>query len=72
MKNITDTKLIRSMARQPVNDMNIKDDYINLVTVARLSSEKGLDVAINICSKLVRQNYKINWFVVGDGPEKVH
>lgn len=40
------------------------NEYINIVTVSRLSFEKGIDIAINVISK-----YKnIKYYVIGDGP----
>lgn len=42
--------------------------YINLVSVARLSSEKGIDRAIDALFNVHRDD--IRYYIVGDGPQK--
>lgn len=44
--------------------------YTNIITVARLSHEKGLDLAVKSCKLLLEKGYKIKWYVLGDGNEK--
>ncbi len=39
-----------------------------ILTIARLDHPKGLDVAVEICKKLIDSGYKIKWFICGDGP----
>lgn len=39
-----------------------------IFTCARLSSEKGIDLALRACSLLVKKQYCITWYVAGDGP----
>jgi glycosyltransferase involved in cell wall biosynthesis len=40
---------------------------LNIVTVARLSPEKGILRGIDVLTRLVNENYKIYWHIVGDG-----
>ena len=41
----------------------------NIVTVGRVSEEKGIDIAIRCCEKLVQAGYQdILWWIIGDGP----
>lgn len=69
--NIVSPKLINELSNRDVNnDFIIQDGYTNIITVARLSHEKGIDIAINSCKKLIDQGYKIRWYVLGGGPEK--
>ena len=69
--NIVSPKLIAELSNMEINtDFIIEDDYINIVTVARLSYEKGIDLAINACKLLIDRGYKVRWYVLGDGPEK--
>lgn len=42
-------------------------NYKNIVTVGRISSEKGQDMIPAITRKLLDQGWKIRWYVVGDG-----
>lgn len=44
------------------------DNCINLLSVARLSSEKGIDKAIDALYATGRSD--INYYIVGDGPQK--
>ncbi len=41
-----------------------------LVTVGRISPEKGIDMIPDIVEILVSKGYQIHWFIVGDGPER--
>lgn len=40
---------------------------LKILTVGRLEEQKGYDIAIEVCRKLVEQNLEIEWFVLGDG-----
>lgn len=52
-------------------DNNIfKDNEINLVQVSRLVEQKAVDRLIKVHSKLIKEGYKHNIFVIGDGPLK--
>ena len=44
-------------------------DYkgIKIVTVGRLSKEKGQDIAIKALSKLRKDGYDVRWYCIGDG-----
>lgn len=44
------------------------DNYINLVSVARLSGEKGIDRAIEALHNSNRSN--LRYYIVGDGPQR--
>lgn len=43
----------------------------NIVTVGRLAKQKGLHLAIRSCKKILDKGYKIKWYVVGEGSERV-
>lgn len=49
--------------------MKVKFDKesINIVTVGRLTREKGADLAVETCYQLVKQGYHIHWYWIGDG-----
>lgn len=69
--NIVSPKLINELSNRGIgNDFIVQDGYTNIITVARLSHEKGIDLAINACKKLIDYGYKIKWYVLGGGPEK--
>jgi colanic acid/amylovoran biosynthesis glycosyltransferase len=43
-----------------------------MVCIARLERKKGLDVAIETCTKLKERNVDFSFQVIGDGPEREH
>ncbi|MCQ6275292.1 glycosyltransferase [Bacillus sp. V3B] len=69
--NIVSPTLIHKLS-----DSSIKDSFcteqneIILMTIARLSHEKGLDIAIRSCEQLVDKGYNIKWHVIGEGNER--
>lgn len=64
--NIIQNNVIQEMSMEQVNfDKNYKG--IKIVTVGRLSKEKGQDMAIQVLSKLKQDGYKVRWYCVGEG-----
>nr|WP_209480617.1 glycosyltransferase [Virgibacillus litoralis] len=64
--NIIQNKVIHEMSMEHVNfDKNYKG--IKIVTVGRLSKEKGQDMAIQVLSKLKQDGYKVRWYCIGEG-----
>ena len=43
---------------------------INFVTVTRLVEQKAIDRLIKVHQKLIEENLKHNFYVIGDGPQK--
>lgn len=69
--NIISPKLIKELSLDSKEVKTIyKDDIINILTVARLSYEKGVDNAIKACKELLERGININWYIIGDGPER--
>lgn len=65
LKNFCDPDII-PMSEE---DVQIYDkDYINIVSVARLSVEKGIDRAIDAIYSTRRSD--LRYYIVGDGPQK--
>jgi glycosyltransferase involved in cell wall biosynthesis len=46
-----------------------KDDFkgIRILTVGRLTKEKGQDLTIHVLAKLKRDGYNVRWYCIGDG-----
>lgn len=42
-------------------------NYINLLTVGRVSSEKGQDMIPAITRKLIDLGHRVRWYIIGDG-----
>lgn len=50
--------------------ISFSKETFNIVTVARLMKEKGIDRLIRVHEKLIKEGLNHNIYVVGDGPEK--
>jgi glycosyltransferase involved in cell wall biosynthesis len=48
--------------------INVRENRI--VTIARISSEKGIDVLVQACAFLKEKEIQYECFIAGDGPEK--
>ena len=67
MHNIVSPSVINEMAKEKIEMNNAE---INLATVGRLNYQKGYDMAIEACKKLVEKGYDIRWNVLGEGEER--
>ena len=68
LRNFHDFDLISKMANENPVDYPHKH---TLVTVARLSEEKGLLQGVEIINNIRKDGYDIGWYIVGAGPLKV-
>ncbi|WP_143160516.1 glycosyltransferase [Clostridium grantii] len=67
--NIVSSNLINGMSQKSVEfDKDFKG--IKIITVGRLSLEKGQDLAIKVLSKLRKDRYNVRWYCVGDGNDR--
>lgn len=66
--NIVSPSLIKKMSLEHV-PLGQSEDF-NIVSVARLNTQKGLDMAILACKLLVDKGYRIKWYVIGEGEER--
>lgn len=67
MYNVVSASMLEKLAQAP---LDIKHDGPLLVSVGRLHPQKGFDVAIVACKKLVDAGFNIKWIVLGEGPER--
>lgn len=66
--DINDYDLIYKLSK--VGDNPFKDDkkkMIKLLTVGRLTNQKGYDIALEACKILKKRNVNFKWFVLGKG-----
>ncbi|TQS74127.1 glycosyltransferase [Ornithinibacillus gellani] len=70
MENISSPHLVRQQAMEPLDERMQRDKRFKLVTVARLSYAKGIDVAVEAMRLLVDEGYDISWYVIGYGGEE--
>lgn len=47
-------------------------DNLNILTVARFSFDKGIDIAIESAGILKRMNLDFNWYFIGSGTERLN
>ena len=66
MTNIIDIDKIKKLSR---SGQGFQDDYkgIRILTVGRLTIEKGYKLVLEVAKKLFENNYKFKWYIVGDG-----
>jgi glycosyltransferase involved in cell wall biosynthesis len=69
VRNCHDFDAIRMLANQSPVDMD--SQYVNIVTVARLSKEKGVLRAIEAIASLGDMKEKIRYFIVGAGSQQL-
>jgi glycosyltransferase involved in cell wall biosynthesis len=65
--NILLPSLINKLSQIIIEDDFFKYDGIKLLTIARLSKEKGIDLAIQTCREFLKYNNNFKWYVIGDG-----
>nr|WP_223879948.1 glycosyltransferase [Paenibacillus spiritus] len=71
MENLCSPDSIRKLAAEPVPNPVREDAGFKLVTVGRLSSAKGIDLAVEALRLLRSRGYDdIRWYVVGYGGEE--
>lgn len=51
-------------------DVEYNNSQINVVTVGRVSKEKGQDLIPSVTKILIEKGYNIHWYIVGDGPDR--
>ena len=67
--NIMSPELVVKMADE---GSGFDDDFngMRILTVGRLSKEKGQDLTIPVLAKLKQAGYNVRWYCIGDGSEK--
>ncbi|MFC3884780.1 glycosyltransferase [Bacillus songklensis] len=69
--NIVSPTMINKMANQDNIDVyDKKGDEIIILSIGRLHYQKGFEMAIEACKKLVDKGYNIKWNIIGEGEER--
>lgn len=68
--DIVDPKLIMKMAVEEEAKELDKEDNFKILTVGRLASVKGYDLAVKAANLLKENKFKFKWFIIGEGPER--
>lgn len=66
--NFNDFNRINQLAKS--NEIQYNNDVLNIITVSRLSKEKALDRVIYAVNEAINNEIKINYHIIGDGPER--
>ncbi len=70
IENIISPKIIRNLAtRAEVVEFDKQD--LTILTIARLSPEKGIDLALSSCAVLVKRYPDLKWLIIGEGTERL-
>lgn len=68
VNNLADVNGIRVKSQETIPEKFDKG-YFNIVTCGRISKEKGMDLAVEACNRLIANGYKkIRWWIIGGGP----
>lgn len=67
--NIIDFEDIQKKSLEKIEDNLFDKDFINIVSIGRLSPEKGMINCVLSCKRLIDLGYKVKWFLIGDGAE---
>ncbi len=67
--NYIDTSKVLEKAKE-IPDIEFQKGVTNIVTVARLVEQKGIDRLIEVHKKLIQEGLLHNFYVIGDGPQK--
>ncbi|MFE9077415.1 glycosyltransferase [Bacillus mobilis] len=67
--NIISPEMICKMANEGIGFV---DDFegVRILTVGRLSIEKGQDLTISVLAKLKEAGFNVRWYCIGDGKER--
>ncbi|GIN73212.1 hypothetical protein J14TS2_36870 [Bacillus sp. J14TS2] len=67
--NVVSQEVVREMA---IQGTGFGDPYdgMRILTVGRLSKEKGQDLAIRVLAQLKMVGFKVRWYCIGDGKER--
>ncbi len=64
--NIASPQMITSQSKKG-QGFTDQFDGLRILTVGRLSPEKGQDIAIRVLGRLIGEGYKVRWYCVGEG-----
>ncbi|WP_226655135.1 glycosyltransferase [Pseudalkalibacillus hwajinpoensis] len=70
LENIISPSFVREQANECVIKEMPNDGSLKICTVGRYSNQKGFDMAIVACKKLIQLGYDIKWYVIGYGGEE--
>lgn len=72
IENIISSTFVREQAtlQSTANEIEQEKDYVRLCSVGRFSYPKNFDNIPYICKKIVEQDIKVKWFIIGYGGDE--
>lgn len=71
IQNYIDVETTRKKSVEPVGEPLFQEEGIHLVSCGRLAYQKGFDLAIEACAKIVNAGFpNLHWYILGAGPKK--
>lgn len=70
LENIISSAFVHEQSNEDIAGEISEDGSIKICSVGRFSNQKGFDMAVLACKRLVELGYKITWYVVGYGTEE--
>ena len=70
--NIVSPKLIKELSEDKIVDSIFDTTALSILTIARLSKEKGIDLALEAALELVKTGKYFKWYIIGEGDERVY
>ncbi len=63
---------VEGMNALSITGSTYQDEYsgFRILTIGRLHSQKGIDIAIHVCKQLIQDHYDVRWYVCGEGEER--
>ncbi|WP_246943872.1 glycosyltransferase [Bacillus pinisoli] len=68
--NMINVNEIQNKANEKTRYNIFHNDGTTLLSVGRLSPEKGMINCVHTCKKLVEAGYNVKWYLIGEGPER--
>ncbi|MFZ4106191.1 glycosyltransferase [Flavobacterium sp.] len=68
--NIVSPSLIKELSNEKLEDTKFNYSVFTILTIARLSKEKGIDLALEAAFLLLKMGIVFKWYIIGDGVEK--
>lgn len=68
--NVSIPSRILLLAQEKVIDIKKNEGALTILSIGRLDQAKGYDLAVKACQILKQKVPKVNWYVIGEGPER--
>lgn len=69
--NTVNSKKILEKAKEKIDVINFKESEVKIVAVGKLLKSKGFDRLLRIVGNLLKEEYKVHLYILGDGPLRV-